>query len=252
VAELPDAQDLNLCVAIQREPVMCACRSPFSRTRIWRAMARSLAVPIALLATGRMLAQPAQSGCRPVADRTGDLGCWILADGAIGKLPSAPMFWHLDTYPTRAAAESAKRERGIVVEALGKMWLMTIAEKDWRPRSGLHVADIGPLPVQSGLTYASQYMEAIANPGTTSSIHTHSGPEAWYTEAGESCLETPEGTITARAGGPPMIVRGGPPMLLMSIGTVQRRAIDLVLHDASQQPITIEHVWKPKGQCKVP
>ena len=40
----------------------------------------------------------------------------------------------------------------------------------------------------------------------TAPAHTHSGPEAWYTVAGETCLETPDGVQIGRAGGPPVIV----------------------------------------------
>src|SRR5712664_687350 len=32
-------------------------------------------------------------------------------------------------------------------------------------------------------------MEAVLRPGMKSLVHRHSGPEAWYTLAGETCLE---------------------------------------------------------------
>jgi len=208
---------------------------------------------VALLAvSARALAQPAESQCKPASQRTGDLGCWIMIDDPVGTLPAGQVFWHLDVYPTRAAADGAKESRGTVVEALGKIWLFTIAERGWRPRVGARVAEIGPLPVRQGSAYSAMYMEAISTPGMTSAIHTHSGPEAWYTTEGESCLETPQGAMFGRAGGPPLIVPGGPPMLLTATGTVQRRAVVLILHDASQSAITLEHGWKPKGLCKVP
>jgi hypothetical protein len=196
-------------------------------------------------------AQHAESQCKPAGERTGDLGCWILVDDPVGRLPPGRVFWHLDAYPTRAAAEAVKEPRGTVVEALGRTWLFTIGEERWRPRSGDRVAEIGPLPVREGTTYSAMYMEAVSTPGMTSAIHTHSGPEAWYTSAGESCLETPQGAMYGRAGGPPLIVRGGSPMLLTATGTVQRRAAVLILHDASQPAITLEHTWTPKGLCHV-
>src|SRR5687768_3858733 len=63
-------------------------------------------------------AQPAPDAgvsCVPVAQRAGrELGCWITATEALGELPRAP-FWHLDAFPTRAAAEAAKGPRGTVV-----------------------------------------------------------------------------------------------------------------------------------------
>jgi len=175
-----------------------------------------------------------------------------MVDDPVGALPLEPVFWHLDTYPSRAAAEAAKTRRGTVVESLGKVWLFTIAERDWRPISGDHVADVGPLPVRQGIMYSATYMEAIFTPGMTSSTHTHSGPEAWYTLAGETCLETPDGIMVGRAGGPPVIVPAGPPMHLTATGTVERRAIVLILHDESQPATTVTHTWTPKGLCKTP
>jgi quercetin dioxygenase-like cupin family protein len=187
--------------------------------------------------------------CHPVSERTGEVGCWIIAHQPLGELPS-PIFWHLDTYPTRADAEAAKGPSGTVVESLGKIWLLTIEKKEWRPEKGERVAEVGPLPVVAGEKYSAQYMEAILNPGMTSAIHVHSGPEAWYTLAGETCLETPAGKLVGRAGERPVFVPGGPPMLLTATGTVQRRALVLVLHQSSQAPTTVVQDWSPKGLCK--
>jgi quercetin dioxygenase-like cupin family protein len=188
--------------------------------------------------------------CHPVSERTAEVGCWIIANQPLGQLPDSPIFWHLDVYPTRSEAEAAKGPLGTVVESLGKTWLLTLQKAGWRPVKGEHIAEIGPLPVIAGEKYSAQYMEAILTPGMTSAIHTHAGPEAWYTVAGETCLETPEGKFVGRAGGPPVIVPGGPPMLLTATGTEQRRALVLVLHQSSQPPTTIVHDWTPKGLCK--
>jgi quercetin dioxygenase-like cupin family protein len=192
---------------------------------------------------------PAADNCKPVSERTTDLGCWIMAREPVGQLTSEP-FWHLDVYPTRAAAETAKGSRGTVVESLGKIWLLTIEKAGWRPARGEHVAEIGPRPIVLGEQYTAQYMEAIFNPGMTSSIHTHAGPEAWYTVAGETCLETPEGKLVGRAGGEAVIVPGGPPMFLTATGAEQRRALVLILHQSSKPPTTVVHNWTPKGLCK--
>lgn len=187
--------------------------------------------------------------CKPLSERTGELGCWITAHVEIGPLPDQPIFWHLDTYPTRTAAEAAKGPRGTVVESLGKIWLLTIDVAGWRAPSGTHIADIGPLRVKSGVDYSAQYMEAIFTPGMTTAAHRHSGPEAWYTMSGETCLETPTGKMVGRAGGTPVIVPEGPPMHLTATGTEMRRAVVLVLHDSTQPWMTPAHDWTPKGLC---
>jgi quercetin dioxygenase-like cupin family protein len=188
--------------------------------------------------------------CKPVSERTGELGCWITAHVQLDLLPQQPMFWHLDTYPTRAAAEAARGLRGTVVESLGKVWLFTIDEAEWRPASGERVGKVGPLPVSAETRYSAQYMEAIFTPGMTAPAHRHSGPEAWYTLSGETCLETPEGKMVGRAGGAHVIVPEGPPMHLTATGKETRRALVLIFHDSSKAPTTPAHDWTPKGLCK--
>jgi quercetin dioxygenase-like cupin family protein len=173
-----------------------------------------------------------------------------MANQPIGKLTRSEVFWHLDVYSTRAAAEQAKSSRGTVIESLGKVWLLSIEAARWRPAGGERVAEIGPLPVIAGETYAAQYMEAIFTPGMTAPTHTHPGPEAWYTLAGETCLETPQGTQVGRAGGPPVIVPGGTPMHLTATGTEQRRALVLILHESSKPAATMGHTWVPRGLCR--
>src|SRR5690242_16146605 len=104
-----------------------------------------LALPIAAL--------PAQvqgfGVCKPVAERSGEEGCWILVDQSVGKASGPAMYWHLDAYADTAAAQRARGATGVVVRALGKTWVMTIdgSRKPTRRRRS-HVADIGPLPVR--------------------------------------------------------------------------------------------------------
>jgi hypothetical protein len=43
---------------------------------------------------------------------------------------------------------------------------------------------------------------------------------------------------------------GGPPMHLTATGTETRRALVLILHDASQPATTPASDWTPKGLCK--
>lgn len=195
---------------------------------------------------------PSFGPCKPVNERTSEVGCWVLVDHPLGRIEQVQVFWHLDVYPTRTEAEKAKGPQGTVVESLGKAWLLTIEKAGWRPLlKGEHLAEIGPLPVTAGEQYSALFMETIFNPGMTSGIHNHSGPEAWYTVAGETCLETPDGKLLGRAGSPSPIVPGGPPMLLTATGTEQRRGITLILHESSKPPTTAIHDWTPKGLCKV-
>jgi quercetin dioxygenase-like cupin family protein len=222
--------------------------SPRSRKRIRNAVEGLVFLVATLGTSNQVFAQI----CRPIIERTGEMGCWIITDAGLGQLPRAQIFWHLDSYPTRTQAEAAKGQRGTVVESLGRFWLFTIDVAGWRPAHGERVAEIGPLPVRADLEYSAQYMEAIFTPGMTAPAHRHSGSEAWYTLAGETCLETPDGVMVGRAGGSHVIVPGGPPMHLTATGTETRRALVLILHDSSQPATTPASDWTPKGLCKQP
>jgi quercetin dioxygenase-like cupin family protein len=79
-------------------------------------------------------------------------------------------------------------------------------------------------------------------------VHRHGGPEVWYTASGETCLETPNGKFVGRPG-QPVIVPGGGPMELTATGTELRRAIVLILYDATGPASTPDSVWKPRGLC---
>jgi hypothetical protein len=191
------------------------------------------------------------NGCIPVSERAGrPYGCFIMASHPVGALDPAAAFWHVETFPSTAAATQAKTARGIVLEAFDKVWLLTIAESGWRARGGTHVAEIGPLPIVKGAAYTAQFMEAVFTPGMKTRVHRHAGPEAWYTLTGETCLETPEGSMVGRAGGPPVIIPEGPAMELTATGSEVRRALVLILHDSAKPATTMAPDWTAKGLCK--
>jgi quercetin dioxygenase-like cupin family protein len=197
--------------------------------------------------------QPEDTGgtCIPVSERAGrPYGCFILATERVGRFDRPTAVWHLETFASRAAAEKARGPRGTVLEAFGKVWLFSIAETGWRSSGGVHVAEIGPLPITAGTEYTAQFMEAVFRPGMKTLVHRHPGPEAWYTVTGETCLETPQGKMIDRPGGSHVIVPGGPPMELTAIGSEIRQSLVLILHDSAQPPTIPASDWTPKGLCK--
>ncbi len=191
--------------------------------------------------------------CIPVRERAGrEFGCFITARTDLGRLPRpAQLYWHLDSSETPRAAEAAKGPRGTVVASLGRVWLFTIARKDWRPAGGHRVATIGPLPLIAATRYTAVYMEGDFRPGMRSVVHRHPGAEAWYTLQGSMCLETPEGTLRQGAGDAGVMMRGGIPMMLTGTGTRARRSLVLLLLDASKPWLVPATDWKPKGLCTV-
>jgi mannose-6-phosphate isomerase-like protein (cupin superfamily) len=184
----------------------------------------------------------------PVSQRVTVAGCYLLAEVQLGEM-SGPVFWHLYTYPTMAAAEAARSQNGTAVQSLGKFWVFTLAAQEWRAGRGDRVSSIGPLQIKPGTRYAARYMESILPPAVRDlSAHTHSGPEAFYIVSGAQCLETPDATTVSRAGDS-VIVQAGPPMALKGVGTENRSAVPLVLHESTQPWVTRGGTWKPPGRC---
>jgi hypothetical protein len=189
--------------------------------------------------------------CIPVAQRTGRaFGCFITARQELGHLAGdEPLYWHLDSYPTRRAAEDAREERSTVVESLGRIWLFTIAPADWRPGSGDRVARIGPLPVAAADSFVAIYAEEAVRPGMKSVAHRHAGVAAWFTLEGTLCAETPEGKLVQEAGDPGVMIKGGVPVELASAGNGPRRSLVLVLQDATKPRSTLADDWTPRHLC---
>jgi quercetin dioxygenase-like cupin family protein len=221
---------------------------PYARSAALRRLC--IAFAAVSLASSPLAAQT-DGTCIPIAERAGrELGCFITAREELGRLPTdSALFWHLDTYPTRQAAESARASRSTVVESLGEIWLFTIAHADWRPNGGKRVARIGPLPLVRADSFAAVYMEGVFNPGMASVVHRHPGVEAWFTLEGAMCLESPEGKLEQRAGDPGVMMPGGHPMELTGIGKTRRRSVVLILQDATKPRSTPAHDWMPRHLC---
>ena len=197
------------------------------------------------------LAAQTDGTCIPVAQRAGRaLGCFITARQELGRLSATPaLYWHLDTYATRAAAEKARAPRSTVVESLGRIWLFTIAPAGWRPATGKRFERVGPLPLVHADSLAAVYMEGVFEPGMHSMVHRHPGAEAWVTLEGSQCLETPNGKLEQRAGDHGILVGPDIPMMLTGTGTGVRKSVVLILQDATRPRSTPATDWTPRHIC---
>lgn len=205
-----------------------------------------------LLLSSGLAAQPHKlESCKPVTERTAPEGCWILASEPLGRLPAKGVFWTLDVFPDRTSAEAASANGSTVLDALGRVWLLTVGDKPETRLKGQRVAQIGPIPVKSNEEYTAQFREAIMNPGAVSRTHVHAGPEVFYTEQGETCLETPSGKQVSRPGHD-LIVPEGVPMELMATGSETRKGLVLVLHSSSRPHTTVVTDWHSTGLCTSP
>lgn len=203
-----------------------------------------------LLFSGALAGQtPKLESCKPVSERTGSEGCWILASKPLGKLPNQPVFWTLDVFRDRTSAQAAAISGSTVLDALGRVWLLTVGERSATPIRGMRITQVGPLPVKKDEDYTAQYRESIMIPGAVSRTHVHSGPEAFYTDTGETCVETTSGKQVSRPGHD-VIVPEGEPMELMATGSETRRGLVLVLHSSAKPHTTVVTDWHSSGLCK--
>lgn len=173
----------------------------------------------------------------------------LLARKHVPQLPDGKVYWHIDRFPSKDLAQRASLPTSTVVEAFKSTWLFTLADADWRAPGGAHVSRVGPLPIAPASSYDAEYLRSIFAPGTTAPLHVHSGPEAFYAVSGDTCLETPDGIQTGRGPGNSLIIKAGPPMLLMAIGKGPRQGFALILHDSNQPPTTLTQAWHPAGLC---
>src|SRR5215475_11456186 len=186
--------------------------------------------------------------CAPIKERVGrQLGCFVVDRQPLGQLAPQPV-WHIYTFPTLAEGTTVKPTNGTVFESFGKVWLFAIAAADWKPAGGQQVAKIGPFPIDTSAKYTALYFETIFDPGMTAFTHRHSGPEAWLTLSGETCVETPEGKLVGKPG-QTLFLAGGVPMALKAVGTAQRHSLTLILYDSTQAATTAAPDWHPKGLC---
>jgi quercetin dioxygenase-like cupin family protein len=208
-------------------------------------------VAVVLVALGALarVVVPRFMICLPASLRMrAQTGCWVLASKDLGILPSGTVYWHIDRFSDRQAADTARGPNSTVVESYGAVWLLAVTSEAAAPTAGEAVAVIGPLPVAADTRYTAEYMEGTFSPGMRSIAHRHPGPEAFYNIEGEFCLETPGKKIVV---GPNqgVFVEGGTPMQLTATGTQMRRSLVLVLRPSHRLLGTPTLGWRPTGLC---
>ena len=117
-------------------------------------------------------------------------------------MPSGDLFWYLENFPSVADAQAAAGPTGLVVETGGKVWLFTLGPAGNASSGGTKVAEIGPLAKVQAPEYLLRVMQGSGPPGSTTTVHTHPGSEAYYVVAGEASQRTPHGVGRAQAGQP--------------------------------------------------
>jgi quercetin dioxygenase-like cupin family protein len=176
-----------------------------------------------------------------------EFGCFRIGIAKDLKLKRPTIYWHLYTFPSKAAADTAKSRTGIVVEENGRVWLSEFGSRNRPVLGGHRIAVVGPLNLLAAESYTAEIAYSVMQPDDRSRVHTHSGPEAWYVLSGTQCLKTPSGTRSARAGAT-MSVTPNLPMELSVTGAEVARSLTLVIHDSTQE-FGAASSWNPTDAC---
>ena len=152
----------------------------------------------------------------------------------ITELPSGPLYWRLEHFPTLKEAQDAAGPTSLAAEVADKVWLFTLGPKDGSTAGATKVAEIGPLPPISAAEYLLRVNRAGGAPGAKTSIHTHPGPEAFYVLAGKVGQKTPHG-VTYTEAGMTMVGHGADtPMQVFNAGTTDLEELAIFVVDANR------------------
>jgi hypothetical protein len=186
--------------------------------------------------------------------RSPDEDCAVLVEKRFNStdLPAGIVFMRFENFATVQSAQRVATAASAVVEAGGKVWLLTLSHEGERSEGGQLVAEVGPVPaIPKAEQYVMDIAEADFGPevkaAVAKAVHTHPGPEIFYLLTGEQCLETPAGAERAHAG-EGMVAPAETPMQLNIIGSAKRDAFFIVIHDASKPRVAVSE-WQPRGLC---
>jgi hypothetical protein len=170
-----------------------------------------------------------------------------VAQKKIKQLPTGPLYWRVENFPTLADAKAAVGPDGwnpasvryetttaLIAEVAGKIWVVTLGPKDASTPGGSKVAEIGPVPAITAPEYLLRLNYGSGPPGAKTPVHSHPGSEAFYVVAGRLGQRTPHGVDYVEAG---HTMNGHPacmPMQVFNAGTTDLTALIMFVVDASK------------------
>jgi quercetin dioxygenase-like cupin family protein len=129
-----------------------------------------------------------------------------VAQKKIKQLPTGPLYWRVENFPTLADAKAAVGPDGwnpasvryetttaLIAEVAGEIWVVTLGPKDASTPGGSKVAEIGPVPAITAPEYLLRLNYGSGPPGAKTPVHSHAGSEAFYVIAGRLGQRTPHG-----------------------------------------------------------
>jgi quercetin dioxygenase-like cupin family protein len=197
-----------------------------------------LSVTIVLICSARMAWAQLEPSCvENSPERRGEIGCSLVENKPLPPGLKAPLVWQIDQFTTEAAAKAAVAPTSVAFSAHGVAWLMTIEAAATDHHRGQHVAAAALPALPPAEKYAMLAMSAYIPSGLTSRFHHHSGVEGFFVVDGQQCLETADRTYVMNKGDA-LVIPAGIAMRLVATGPTPRRALAVIVYDASQPPTT--------------
>lgn len=152
-----------------------------------------LAIALATLLTGIPLLPAPAAAAEALAIK-------LLVERKVERLPSGPLFWRIETFPSRADAQAAAGPWSLVAESAGKIWRFTLGPPGGVTPGGDKAAELGPIPPVMARSYLLRINQASGSPGAVTPIHSHPGSEAFFVINGEQSIRSPRGVMRVAAG----------------------------------------------------
>ena len=200
--------------------------------------AATLSMTIVLICSARMVSAQLEPSCvENSPERRGEIGCSLVENKPLPPDLKGPLVWHIDRFATEAAARAAVGPTSVAFSAHGIAWLMTIETAATDHHGGQHVKTAAMPALPPAEKYAMLAMSAYIPSGLTSRYHHHSGVEGFFVVDGQQCLETADRTYVMNREGA-LVIPADVAMRLVATGPTPRRALAVIVYDASQPPTT--------------
>jgi hypothetical protein len=157
-----------------------------------------------------------------------------VAEKRVSELPSGPLFWRIEEFPSEASAKAAAGQYSLAATVVGRHWLFTLGPSGGATPGGKRISEIGPIPAPPAKTWLLRINHAGGNPGAQTPVHSHPGAEAIYVIKGQVTQRTDHGTEDANAGETLGAHGSGMAMQLTSSGTAALDQLVMFVVDADK------------------
>ncbi len=157
-----------------------------------------------------------------------------LAERKVAELPPGELFWRIENFSSKEAAQAASGAWSLVAEAAGKVWLFTLGSAGGSSPGGTRVSEVGPITRVTAPQYLLRINEASGPSGSVTPVHSHPGSEAFYVLAGEQSVRGSHGTVVVKAGKPEAGHGAAMAMQVSSSGSSELESLVMFVVDATQ------------------